>query len=117
VTGRLPAAVAAAVLRAIRRGGSFASVGRTPGMPSRQTLRRWCRRDAGFAAAVDRACSAREVWLTEQILEAARDWRGQTRRALQAELAPLTRARARLDHRPGAGWTRRSDTTPGRKRC
>jgi hypothetical protein len=121
VAGLVQAELIAAVTRAIRLGGSFASVGRAPGMPTRQTLRRWYRRDADFAAAVDRACAARELWLTEQILEAAGDWRAKTRRGLQAELAPLVRARARLAHRPGATWTRRPgsshrDLAAGRER-
>ncbi|MFL5297398.1 MAG: hypothetical protein ACJ798_13535 [Phenylobacterium sp.] len=100
----------AVVTRAIRAGGTLASLGRTPGMPSRQTLRRWVRVDPAFAQAVARACEIRDLWLSEQMLAAAGDWRTRTRRELQARVAPISRQRARLGHRPGATHRRRAES-------
>src|SRR5947207_243827 len=46
------------ICAAIVEGGSFASLSREGGGPSRATLRHWYRADPAFAAQVDWACEA-----------------------------------------------------------
>jgi hypothetical protein len=89
-------------------GGSFNSLGREPGMPSRQTLRHWVRVRPEFAKAVAWACDQREDWFLDQIqLIADEAVPGDLARA-RAQIAPLRRQLARLRHRPGAVHRRRA---------
>jgi hypothetical protein len=82
-------------------GGSFASYSRLAG-PSRTTLRRWYRADAGFARAVDEACDKREEMLDFELwLAAERVPPGPVREMTRA-VAPIIRRMVRLRHRPGA---------------
>jgi len=86
----------------IVEGGSFASIGREPGMPSRQTLRRWVRVRPEFAEAVAWACDAREDWYHDQIQMIAEEATPGTAKETRRRMGPLLRQLVRLRHRPGA---------------
>jgi transposase-like protein len=101
-----------AVLERIVMGGSFASIGREPGMPSRQTLRKWVRASPQFAAEVAQACEHREDWYLDQITLIAEAAGPGNLAAARRRMAPLTRQLARLKHRPGSVHRRRA-SAPG----
>jgi hypothetical protein len=90
------------IVARIVEGGSFNSVGREPGMPSRQTLRRWVRVRPAFAEAVAWACHHREDWYRDQIELIAQTATPQTVKATKRRMGPLLRQLVRLRHRPGA---------------
>ena len=91
----------------IVEGGSFASYSRLADGPSRTTLRRWYRRDPGFARKVDAACDWREEWYADEVMMAADRTApgsvGEKRRAVGS----LKQQLGRLRHRPGAVHRRR----------
>jgi hypothetical protein len=86
----------------IIEGGSFNSLGREPGMPSRQTLRRWVRVRPEFAQAVAWACHHREDWYRDQIQMIAESATPGTMKETRRRMGPLLRQLVRLRHRPGA---------------
>lgn len=96
-----------AVFDRIVEGGSFASIGREPGMPSRQTLRRWNAVHPAFAETVALACEYREDWFDDQIEEVGRGCGSMT--AAKRATGQLRRQLVRLRHRPGAVHRRRKD--------
>jgi hypothetical protein len=98
-----------AIVGRIVEGGSFASIGREPGMPSRQTLRRWVRVRPEFATAVAWACEHREDWYHDQIAMIAEGAAPGTAKATRRLMGPLLRQLGRLRHRPGAVHRRRKD--------
>jgi hypothetical protein len=91
----------ARIVARIVEGASFASLGREPGMPSRQTLRRWAATRPEFAAEVAQACIDREDWYNDQIQIIAERAGPLGWKAARARAAPLSRHLARLRHRPG----------------
>jgi len=95
-------AMRAAVVERIVMGGSFASIGRERGMPSRQTLRKWVRASPAFAAEVARACEDREDWYMDQIALLAEAATPGNLTAVRRRMGPLKRQLVRLRHRPGA---------------
>lgn len=99
-TARMPQARIDAVAAHIVEGGSFASFSRLPGGPSRTTLRRWVRVDAGFAAAVAVACEHREHWYEDQI-QMASEAAGPADLIARRRIGRLKRQLTRLRHRPG----------------
>jgi transposase-like protein len=103
---RVPEAVRGAVCEAIEDGGSFASLARD-GFASRATLRRWYRADPDFAEAVDGACAEREATLDFELWLAAEQVPPGPVKEMNRAVAPITRAIARLRHRPGAVHRRR----------
>ena len=96
------------VVARIVEGGSFASVGREPGMPSRQTLRRWMRVRPEFAKAVAWACHHREDWYRDQIALIAES--ATPGKVARRRMGPLLRQLVRLRHRPGAVHRKREPT-------
>jgi hypothetical protein len=96
------------IVARIVMGGSFASVGREPGMPSRQTLRRWMRVRPEFAEAVAWACHHREDWYYEQITLIAEAATPGNLKAARRQMGPLLRHLVRLRHRPGAVHRKRA---------
>ena len=90
------------IVERIITGASFASLGREPGMPSRQTLRRWVRARPDFAAAVAQACEDREDWYRDRILAIAETATPGTLGATRRRRGQLLRHLVRLRHRPGA---------------
>lgn len=100
--------MAQAIVDRIVRGGSFASIGREPRMPSRQTLRRWVAVRPDFAAAVAQACEHREDWYYDQIQMIAEDATPGTVAEAKRRMGPLLRQLVRLRHRPGAVHRRRA---------
>jgi hypothetical protein len=90
------------IVARIVEGGSFNSVGREPGMPSRQTLRRWLRVRPEFAEAVAWACHHREDWYRDQIAMIAETATPGNVKAVRRQMGPLLRQLVRLRHRPGA---------------
>ena len=96
-----------AILGRIVCGGSFASIGREPAMPSRQTLRRWVATRPDFARDVAQACEHREDWYRDQIQMIAEDATPGTAKAAKRRMGPLLRQLVRLRHRPGAAHRRK----------
>lgn len=95
-------AMRAAVIERIVMGGSFASIGREPGMPSRQTLRRWTRASRDFADEVAQACEDREDWYMDQIVMLAAAAGPGTAGIMRRRIGRLKRRLVQLRHRPGA---------------
>ncbi len=96
-----------AIVDRIVEGGSFNSIGREPGMPSRQTMRRWLRARPAFAEAVAWACEHREDWYNDQIALIAESAAPGTAQETMRRMGPLKRQLVRLRHRPGAVHRRR----------
>lgn len=94
--------VAQRIVDRIVEGGSFNSIGREPGMPSRQTLRAWVRARPDFARAVARACEDREDWYDDQILMISEAATPATLEVAKRQVGRIKRQLVRLRHRPGA---------------
>ncbi|HEX2801695.1 MAG TPA: hypothetical protein VHN73_06505 [Phenylobacterium sp.] len=90
------------IIDRIVEGASFNSLSREPGMPSRQTLRRWIRVRPDFGRAVARACKDREDWFCDQIEMIAEAATPGTVKDDRRRMVALSRQLGRLRHRPGA---------------
>lgn len=85
----------------IVQGASLNSLSKEEGMPTRETLYRWVRDQRDFAARVAQACDIREDWYRDQMVEVLDRGVGTTAKEVRAQMAPLSRQRARLQNRPG----------------
>lgn len=94
--------VAEEIAERIVEGGSFASISREPGGPSRTTLRRWVAARPDFAAEVARACDLREDWYREQVVAIAKATPPGGVTDGKRAVGPILRHMVRLRHRPGA---------------
>lgn len=83
----------------IVQGGTFLSYSRTPGGPSRGTLRRWMR-DPAFADAVARACALREEMLQDRMSDYALGVPPGPIRQMERAIGPMKRRIAQLRKRP-----------------
>ncbi|MDB5423481.1 MAG: hypothetical protein JWQ29_897, partial [Phenylobacterium sp.] len=109
--------LAEAILGRIVEGASFASLGREPAMPSRQTLRQWVRVRRDFAAEVARACELREEWLHDEVVHIALRMPPGSVTAGKRAIGPLLRQMVRLRHRPGAVHRKRPAPATARLAC
>ena len=93
-------ALTGAVCGAVAEGGSFNSVQKQDGLPTRRTLGRWVRTDPEFARWIAQACDDREEELLARKLRIL-DRAGLSDARLRRLLAPLSRRIASLRTRPG----------------
>jgi hypothetical protein len=99
----------ARVTRRLAGGETFAAIGRTPGMPSANTLNLWRRRRSEFAAAIAAAWAEREDRVADQVLDLAEAATPETLAETQARIAALQMESDRLRKRLGLPRSERPD--------